>query len=149
MLQSILTLSEEDIALALLNPLLTSRYHRNPANSKAKKIKVKKWICERVVEANEQTCYRGFARKADLQRHMACVHDKAKQTRKDCPHRRCSRKGENGFLRQDHLTEHLRHFHNQAIPKRARRNSHMNTEEPEDEIDDVQTEQGGQQQYFN
>ncbi|KAF2805037.1 uncharacterized protein BDZ99DRAFT_396574, partial [Mytilinidion resinicola] len=36
-----------------------------------------------------------------------------------CTVHRCSRVGPRGFSRRDHLTEHLRSYHQQNIPKRA------------------------------
>ncbi|KAI9651625.1 MAG: hypothetical protein M1829_002583 [Trizodia sp. TS-e1964] len=50
-----------------------------------------------------------FRRKADLIRHYKTVHFHPDLI--PCPRRRCSRKGDSGFKRQDHLMEHLRNFH--------------------------------------
>jgi len=61
---------------------------------------------------------RSFSRQADVRRHMASVHTKPHL---DCPKPRCNRRGENGFLRQDHLTEHLRQYHREDIPKGRKR----------------------------
>ena len=36
----------------------------------------------------------------------------------DCPRPRCTRKGENGFIQEDQLKEHLRGYHGDHIPKR-------------------------------
>lgn len=63
-------------------------------------------------------CESNFSRSADLNRHYTTVHfpDPA---RLDCPKPRCSRKGDQGFTRQDHLTEHLRQYHGDQLPKRT------------------------------
>jgi hypothetical protein len=82
----------------------------------------------------DETCHKAFHRKADLQRHEQCVHDKDKQERIDCPFKKCSRKAEQGFLRKDHLTEHLRHFHNKDIPKRHRRAN--SGQQAQDDVED-------------
>lgn len=74
----------------------------------------RKWRC-RQAECAER---RGFKRHADLMRHMSTVHHRGDQEKFDCVKRSCPRKGENGFTRKDHLTEHLRNFHLQDIPKR-------------------------------
>ncbi|KAF2399598.1 hypothetical protein EJ06DRAFT_557391 [Trichodelitschia bisporula] len=65
-------------------------------------------------------CNAEFARKADLTRHFECTHDENSK-RFDCTMPRCSRKGREGFTRKDHLTEHLRNYHQQDIPKNRRR----------------------------
>ena len=56
-----------------------------------------------------------YSRKADLKRHVESTHEKKFL---DCPFQRCERRGENGFTRKDHLTEHLRGYHREAMPKR-------------------------------
>ena len=64
---------------------------------------------------------RRFTRKADVARHHKSVHDKQYF---DCPKRNCSRKGINGFMRQDHLVEHLRGYHfDLELPIRRRYSS--------------------------
>ncbi|KIW28262.1 uncharacterized protein PV07_07941 [Cladophialophora immunda] len=55
-----------------------------------------------------------FSRKADVTRHYKSRHD-IKYI--DCPKRNCERKGSQGFTRRDHMTEHLRGFHMEVIPK--------------------------------
>jgi len=70
-------------------------------------------------------------RKADLSRHIDCVHLKVPQF--SCPVKNCARKGANGFTRRDHRTEHLRHFHHRVIPKRPRGNQNMDEEDDEDD----------------
>jgi hypothetical protein len=89
-----------------------------------------------VDESTQKTCYRAFARKADLQRHELCIHDKDKTPRIACKMNKCSRRGENGFLRRDHLTEHLRHFHSQDIPKRQKRQSQIEELEDDDDMEE-------------
>ena len=37
----------------------------------------------------------------------------------DCPFKRCVRKGDQGFTRNDHLVEHRRQFHMERIPKKG------------------------------
>ncbi|KAJ9611738.1 hypothetical protein H2200_004922 [Cladophialophora chaetospira] len=59
-----------------------------------------------------------FSRKADVTRHIKSQHDVKYQ---DCPRARCERKGNQGFTRRDHLTEHLRGFHMEDHPKRKKR----------------------------
>jgi len=62
-------------------------------------------------------CESSFSRSADLNRHYNSVHF-PQNSRIDCPKHRCSRKGENGFPRHDHLKEHLRQYHGEGVPKR-------------------------------
>ena len=67
-------------------------------------------------------CPRSFARPYDLDRHMK-VH--LPRDKYDCPQGLrggdfCKRVGENGFLRKDHLFEHLRKVHMVDLPKSAR-----------------------------
>jgi hypothetical protein len=66
-------------------------------------------------------CPSHFTRCADLNRHYATVHNPA-GPKKDCPRKKCTRVGDNGFTRKDHLMEHLRQYHkDQTIPKRGRK----------------------------
>ncbi|KEF62934.1 uncharacterized protein A1O9_00908 [Exophiala aquamarina CBS 119918] len=58
---------------------------------------------------------RRFSRKADVSRHYSSQHNPKYM---DCPKRNCGRKGKDGFTRKDHLVEHLRGFHMEAIAKR-------------------------------
>ncbi|KAJ5469643.1 hypothetical protein N7539_009261 [Penicillium diatomitis] len=60
-------------------------------------------------------CGKSFTRFADLKRHSTSVHY---PVFRDCPVEHCSRKGSNGFPRQDHLKEHLRSYHHLDVPKR-------------------------------
>ena len=50
-------------------------------------------------------------------RHYNSVHEKKLL---DCPMLKCSRKGECGFTRHDHLVEHLRGYHGEDIAKRPK-----------------------------
>lgn len=59
---------------------------------------------------------KSFSRKADVGRHMKSQHEPKYI---DCPFKRCTRKGDNGFTRQDHLIEHQRQYHGQDIRKRG------------------------------
>ncbi|KAJ6178715.1 hypothetical protein N7519_009176 [Penicillium mononematosum] len=61
-------------------------------------------------------CGRSFTRFADLKRHQSSVHY---PVFRNCPVEHCSRKGSNGFPRQDHLVEHLRSYHHLDVPKRG------------------------------
>ncbi|KAJ5970813.1 uncharacterized protein N7479_000731 [Penicillium vulpinum] len=61
-------------------------------------------------------CGRSFTRFADLKRHQSSVHY---PVFRNCPVEHCSRKGSNGFPRQDHLVEHLRSYHHMDVPKRG------------------------------
>lgn len=56
-----------------------------------------------------------FSRKADVDRHKRSTHE---DPTIDCPFKVCSRKGKNGFTRQDHCTEHQRQYHGSQVPKR-------------------------------
>ncbi|KAL6707320.1 hypothetical protein ACN47E_004308 [Coniothyrium glycines] len=58
-----------------------------------------------------------FTRLADLQRHQSTVHGIG-TPEYPCTVPRCSRVGDKGFTRRDHLVEHLRNFHHIDIPKR-------------------------------
>jgi len=111
--------------------------NRTPTTTKSGK--ERKYCCHHVNPATNQTCYKVFKRKADLQRHEVCVHNIGHLQKLSCPFNRCSRKGDNGFKRKDHLTEHLRHYHAKDIPKRLRRASNGQSQqagEPEDELDE-------------
>ncbi|KAJ5124366.1 uncharacterized protein N7515_008191 [Penicillium bovifimosum] len=61
-------------------------------------------------------CGKSFTRFADLKRHQSSVHY---PVFRNCPVDQCSRKGSNGFPRQDHLVEHLRSYHHLHVPKRG------------------------------
>ncbi|KAF2267145.1 hypothetical protein CC78DRAFT_91801 [Lojkania enalia] len=58
-----------------------------------------------------------FTRLADLQRHQSTVHASGPPGY-PCYVPRCSRVGDKGFTRRDHLVEHLRNFHHLNIDKR-------------------------------
>jgi len=75
--------------------------------SRAGSTKSRPFVCE--------MCQRGFTRPADLKRHRTVVHQPVFT---DCPMNDCSRKGCNGFVRKDHLVEHVRQFHRVDIKKR-------------------------------
>ncbi|KAJ5594230.1 uncharacterized protein N7459_000438 [Penicillium hispanicum] len=60
-------------------------------------------------------CGKSFTRFADLKRHQTSVHY---PVFRNCPVEHCSRKGSNGFPRQDHLVEHMRSYHHLDVPKR-------------------------------
>ncbi|KAJ6031044.1 hypothetical protein N7540_001776 [Penicillium herquei] len=60
-------------------------------------------------------CNKCFTRFADLKRHQSSVHF---PVFRNCPVDHCSRKGSNGFPRQDHLVEHLRSYHHLDVPKK-------------------------------
>ncbi|PVH97015.1 hypothetical protein DM02DRAFT_658682 [Periconia macrospinosa] len=59
-----------------------------------------------------------FTRFADLQRHHATVHS-GNTPNYPCTVKDCSRVGDKGFTRRDHLVEHMRNFHHIPIPKRG------------------------------
>lgn len=64
----------------------------------------------------EKGCTATFSRKADVARHVRSTHFRQLM---DCPKSRCSRVGNNGFARIDHLKEHLRGYHGDVgDPKR-------------------------------
>lgn len=60
-----------------------------------------------------------FARYADLQRHIAIVHDRPNLQLVDCSYQGCHRRGEYGFTRKDKMVDHLRDVHKLDIPKRT------------------------------
>jgi len=62
----------------------------------------------------------GFGRYADLERHIAIVHNRSTLQLVDCTYPGCHRRGEYGFTRKDKMVEHLRDVHKADIPKRAR-----------------------------
>jgi hypothetical protein len=58
-------------------------------------------------------CDSTFTRESDLVRHEL-QHDAIELPKFPCPH--CSRhRGSNGFKRKDHLTQHLRNYHNMEL----------------------------------
>ncbi|KAI9735831.1 MAG: hypothetical protein M1834_001296 [Cirrosporium novae-zelandiae] len=69
-------------------------------------------------------CLSDFSRPNDLDRHYKSVHYNFGGTF-DCPRRNCERKAKNGraFTRQDHLTEHLRNFHDDPRAQKRTRGS--------------------------
>ncbi|KAF2008063.1 hypothetical protein P154DRAFT_15071 [Amniculicola lignicola CBS 123094] len=71
------------------------------------------WQCE--IAGCSSTA--NFTRLADLQRHQSTVHGIG-TPEFPCTQPRCSRVGDKGFTRKDHLVEHLRNFHHLNIPKR-------------------------------
>ena len=70
-------------------------------------------------------CTSSFGRKAEVDRHFTSIHN-VKLI--DCDVNNCSRKGENGFARKDHLLEHKRGYHQMSI-QRKRLSPIGNTEE--------------------
>ncbi|KAH7130326.1 hypothetical protein B0J11DRAFT_249860 [Dendryphion nanum] len=69
-------------------------------------------------ELSDCTSTANFTRLADLQRHQATVHKAPGPPDYPCSVPECTRVGEKGFTRRDHLVEHLRNFHHIDIPKR-------------------------------
>lgn len=71
-----------------------------------------------------EICQRDFTRIADLKRHQTTIQE---PVFRDCPMDGCSRKGRNGFVRKDHLVEHVRQFHGADIKKRkcSKRSKHL------------------------
>ncbi|KIW08960.1 uncharacterized protein PV09_00871 [Verruconis gallopava] len=126
--------------------VLLSRSTGPSSSHRAKTQKKKRFACYRVVQDSGETCRKAFARKADLQRHETCVHDKDKVERIDCTVKKCNRKGGNGFLRRDHMTEHLRHYHSKDIPKKQRR-SVPNAEEDDEIPQRLRQQQPDQYEY--
>lgn len=82
----------------------------------------RRFYCELPGCVDENGKQRSAGRKADLKRHMDTVHGKPTI---DCEYKKCTRRGEDGFRRDDHYKEHLRGYHNAPIPKadRTRRGS--------------------------
>lgn len=73
------------------------------------------WCPHADCQNEEGVPQRRFSRKADVSRHYSSQHNPKYI---DCPRQKCSRKGRQGFTRKDHLVEHLRGFHMEAIAKR-------------------------------
>ncbi|KAF2475517.1 uncharacterized protein BDR25DRAFT_103320 [Lindgomyces ingoldianus] len=71
------------------------------------------WTCD----LPNCTSTANFTRLADLQRHQSTVHGMG-LPEFPCTVARCTRVGDKGFTRRDHLVEHLRNFHHLDIPKR-------------------------------
>ncbi|KAF2787905.1 hypothetical protein K505DRAFT_315873, partial [Melanomma pulvis-pyrius CBS 109.77] len=71
------------------------------------------WTCD----LEQCTSTANFTRLADLQRHQSTVHGVGTPDF-PCTVPRCTRIGDKGFTRRDHLVEHLRNFHHLDIPKR-------------------------------
>jgi hypothetical protein len=90
-----------------------------PALSLANMHSSKKFACDFEMDSKVK-CDAAFARKADRDRHRACVHQKENNRTHPCNEPGCNRNGPNGFTRKDHLTEHARNFHQKAIPKRSK-----------------------------
>ena len=59
-----------------------------------------------------------FRRRADLERHMAAMHNRNALNMIDCEYPGCHRRGDNGFFRRDKVIEHMRDVHKANIPKR-------------------------------
>ncbi|QKX54408.1 uncharacterized protein TRUGW13939_01494 [Talaromyces rugulosus] len=95
-------------ALPSPSPLQPPRQMPPPAATSPTKRRGRSYICPQ--------CNSSFTRPADVKRHKTSVHN---PNHIDCPVPDCGRKGNSGFPRQDHLTEHLRSLHNWDIPKRA------------------------------
>jgi hypothetical protein len=62
---------------------------------------------------NDMGKQRCFSSKADLARHTHSVHPP--EMLLDCPHKKCHRRGLNGFIRQDNLRAHLRRSHPEKL----------------------------------
>lgn len=90
----------------------------------------RRFECNCHTSDDETECVAAFVRKADLTRHIHCVHEKKPQF--SCPVRKCLRKGDQGFTRRSHRTEHLRHFHHRDITMRPKDNLFMDVEEREE-----------------
>jgi hypothetical protein len=69
------------------------------------------------------------------------VHDKDKKF--PCRFKKCTRKGDHAFTRKDHLTEHLRNYHKQAIEKKGRRGA------AEDDVMESDDEQQEVQRFYD
>lgn len=72
----------------------------------------------KIFNCNHIGCTSTFRRKADRDRHYLCVHELKKDRKYPCKFKMCDRKGERGFMRKDHLTEHERNYHKSNWAKR-------------------------------
>jgi hypothetical protein len=77
------------------------------------KIVYRAWKCE----LTNCSSTANFTRLADLQRHQSTVH-RVGTPGSPCTVQGCTRVGNKGFTRRDHLVEHLRNFHHIDVPKR-------------------------------
>ncbi|KAL6721390.1 hypothetical protein ACLMJK_000493 [Lecanora helva] len=62
-------------------------------------------------------CTHVASRAFNLERHMSKHYPIPTEEKYDCPGRGCGRTGAHGFIRKDHMIEHLRNYHMQDIPK--------------------------------
>jgi len=92
-------------------PILTAVHVPSP-RTYANKV-ARTWKCE----FPNCSSTANFTRLADLQRHQSTVHGVGTPGY-PCTVQDCSRVGDKGFTRRDHLVEHLRNFHHIDIPKR-------------------------------
>ena len=65
----------------------------------------------------------GFARKADLQRHVDVRHNRATLQLVPCAVEGCHRIGDRGFTRKDKMIDHVREVHKVDVPKRPNNRS--------------------------
>ena len=73
----------------------------------------------------------GFARKADLERHMKATHNRDNLELVDCMEPSCHRRGDYGFTRKDKMVEHVREVHKVDIPKRQTNRRSPTSSSPE------------------
>ncbi|PSN72261.1 hypothetical protein BS50DRAFT_630325 [Corynespora cassiicola Philippines] len=89
----------------------TAPEHSSRSSSRPRETKT--WTCD----LPNCTSTANFTRLADLQRHQSTVHGVGTPDF-PCTVPKCTRVGDKGFTRRDHLVEHLRNFHHLDIPKR-------------------------------
>ena len=56
--------------------------------------------------------------KAELETHLAKVHNRELLVLIDCEQPDCPRKGDNGFRKKKNMHDHMREVHNVKVPKR-------------------------------
>ena len=101
---------------ALNSMPLTSSYEVVPSTASRSQ---QRFYCDFENCVDERGKRKSVGRKADLKRHVKSVHGKPHI---DCEYKKCWRRGEDGFCREDHYREHLRGYHGrQDVAKSDRR----------------------------
>lgn len=113
---------QDDASYTRLSSERSNRHHHDDSSSSTTERESSNRVpCE------WEGCIATFSRKADVTRHLTSTH-KVKLV--DCDVNNCSRKGDNGFARKDHLLEHKRGYHSMDLPKRSIKNGKGRHEKP-------------------